>query len=89
MSFSMVEMSASIRLTFFLVLFLKIFAQKKKYAKNEKLYSVRLTILIVFSVLFVSCTKSTVTTTDVLGNWMRSSEFEGGGQNRSRFLYNC
>lgn len=39
-----------------------------------------ITLLAIISISFYSCTKSSVTTTDLVGDWKRSAEFDGVGR---------
>ncbi len=79
--FSVAALSVSVPLTFFLIVFRKIFALKKNMFMQK--ITTRLQsaiILLCLAIAVSSCSKTSTDSTDIIGNWKRSSEFEGVGR---------
>jgi N-acetylneuraminic acid mutarotase len=81
LSFSVVVLSALIPLTFYLTVFIKIFALKKNMCMQKITNLFKLAFIFLTLAAFISsCTKASTDDTDITGNWKRSSEFEGVGR---------
>ena len=80
--FSVIVLSALIPLTFFLTGFIKIFALKKNMCMQKIKKHLQVSfILLSLAVGISSCSKSSSSDdADIIGNWKRSSEFEGVGR---------